>query len=998
MVVRTPPTAARGAASGAALSGGQAQLRAGWAVAAGMASPGSATDGRVDDDAREWDQRQQECQRSVCFLMAYPRGSAERSQSGTGWVVRDDDEVAALVTARHVVKHVIDAGQLQGNVTATVASGHKVDLDGAFVLSAPVPGAAADPSAEMMDAVVVRLAPGKRFFAPPVPCAVASMDADGSVADVESVSVQQGAACSLLHLPGAMGIVGNQRVVVTPGGKVVGVTTFNGQPWCLTHNLVSDGGSSGGMLIDARCRAMAIHRGRQTSDLKHAVLVNALHVALGRASPWLGAPPVEHGRCVTYGLPEECVNFVGRENQLADLTRVVKGDRKVVVVSTGLPGVGKSTIVREWAHRASQSREYGAVLWLRADTVANLWDDLVGLGQLLRISIPAFEQQSMQKRAAYVKWQLETGVFVRGVALLVFDNADDYAAVRDFVPAGEHCRVVFTARDQETYAGLGVLPLEPFTMQESMLLLRTILSRPIDGEEETSAKELCTEVGHLPLAVEQLAWFAKQSGATLESVLIDVQRSAALAWPLDKFIIAKYERRASVGGALRLVQRQLSEPGRRALQRLALLAPERVPRELLGPDVNAATAALSSRAMIAYPEPGLISTHRLVLSVAQGEMSIASGDHLRATKEVVSALVEHVVGFKQRAAATWGPMRAILPHAEAFSKLKADTSLWSDAGIAKDWLSILKKLYWYTVYCIRDYAAAFRWAERAKDDASTLFPDDSFLPIACAVDIGWVLAEQRKTPEAVSTCLPLLQPVSARLAQVDDSWTDGPRDVLSVAFNLAVSLRWVGRTQEAVPLIEQLLPISEARRGRESLSTLEVKMEKAEMLVQTGKVDQAANLFEELLRVPETPALRVMLSSSAFSLARLREAKGELDEALALWTRARDLDAASFGEEHIEVAVSEHNIGCVLVRQGKLEEAEKLLKEALRKKIAMVGEDGDEARLTRAVLTHVQEKLEEQRLTAQTENSASSAGDPVDTERNRPVSGRGGRGPRCVVS
>lgn len=189
-------------------AGGRLARRPRAVVWRDMAAAGGAATGRIDADGREWDTRQRECQRSMCKLMAHPCGKAELAKSGSGWVVRNDVEVAALVTVRHVFKHVMEAGRLTGRVTATWADGQKLSLAGASVLSAPEPGATADPPPDM-DALVVRLAPGKLFPAPPVPCAVATVDADGSVADADHVLVQPGAACTLLHYPRGEGWQGD---------------------------------------------------------------------------------------------------------------------------------------------------------------------------------------------------------------------------------------------------------------------------------------------------------------------------------------------------------------------------------------------------------------------------------------------------------------------------------------------------------------------------------------------------------------------------------------------------------------------------------------------------------------------------------------------------------------------------------------------------------------------------------------------------------------------
>lgn len=914
-----------------------------------MASGGGATAGRPDRDGYEWDARQRECQRSVCVLTAYPRGGAELSQDGTGWVVRNDAAVAALVTARHVLQRVLGHGRLTGVVTATFPDGQRVSLSGACVLSAPVPGAAAeDPSLEM-DAVVVRLAPGRQFPAPPVPCALAAtLDADGAGPSAGDLLVQQGATCTLLHHPR-----GHRKVVVTPRGAVVAVRDDGGQPWRVTHNLESDKGSSGGMLIDAQCRAFAIHGARQASDVKHAVLVSALHVGLGPASPWRGAPPVVHGRAMAYGLPPRCGNFVGRVDDLAALTRTVKGGGTVVVVSTGLPGVGKSTMVSEWAHRTSLLHEFGAVFWLRADTVDNLCDDLVGLGEKLRMPLGMVADRSMTQRAAFVKQQLDRGAYVSGVALLVFDNADDYAAVRDFVPTGRDCRVVFTARDRLTYGGHRVLPLEPLAAQESMELLSAIIARRIEGDETAAANALCAEVGHLPLAVEQLALYAKESGASLASVLLDVRQSAASAGPLDNITLATYERRASVVGALQLVQRQLSQPGRRLLQRLALLAPERVPRELLGPDADATTPELSSLAMVSYPAVGLVSAHRLVLRVALDGMSDTNGDLLRATGDVVAALAQQLVGFDPDDAGTWGSMRAILPHAAAFVNLKADTSVWMDEIMAKQWLGVLKMLYAYNVDCIRDYVAAHRWANQRMKDGKALFYGVLPLYLGRNVDLAWVLALRGLSIKAQVICGRVQACVEKHLVEQEDPLAADDHDnVIKVAMRLAKTLRVVQLPKEALRLLKTLHPVAVERYGEESTVELVVRAELALLLQQMGKVDQAVPMLEDVLRVAEATTFPVSFILYQSELARMYMRDRKTEAALHLYTLARDKSAAVLGEEHFQVARAEHQMGLVARELGQLDEAEKLFRESLRKQL-ILGDGSPNVDITRRALAGV---------------------------------------------
>lgn len=62
------------------------------------------------------------------------------------------------------------------------------------------------------------------------------------------------------------------------------------------------------------------------------------------------------------------------------------------------------------------------------------------------------------------------------------------------------------------------------------------------------------------------------------------------------------------------------------------------------------------------------------------------------------------------------------------------------------------------------------------------------------------------------------------------------------------------------------------------------------------------------------------------------------------------------GEEHVSVAVTEHEIGRVLLQQGKLEEAEKLFKLSLDKVVAL-GDDHPYVLPSRLSVLVVQRKL-----------------------------------------
>lgn len=535
-----------------------------------------------------------------------------------------------------------------------------MELSGARVLQTPVPGAGAGAPQRTLDLVAIVLDVGRQFPAPPVPRVLS-----------EAVSGEVGgnAECTVLHHP-----EDSDNVVVSPRGWLVAspAPSSLNEPWVVVHDTATAVGSSGGMLLDHQCRAIAVHvgplplraqhAGMAGRKFKRAILLSALHTGLGEASPWHGFGPLDHVGMlgsVDFRLPPRYAHFVGRSAALRELTRLVRDLGQAVVASTGLPGVGKSFLATEWAHRRRLSGAYGVVAWVRADSLGSVHADLIELAKRLGLPLGAVASLPVYQQAAWVTRRLETGD--HGEVILVLDNAENYTEIQPFIPAAAHCRTVFTARNKLLFSDDCVLPLEPFNPAESLALLRRLMGRVLNDAERGFAEQLCAEVGHLPLAIAQLASYASVSGERLPDVLAGVRERAAATAPLVT-CVAAYARSESVVGALQLVQQQhLDEASLQTLHRLALLQPDRVPRELLGPGTD--THALNALAMVTYPEQGLVSCHRLVLMAARDGMTAAH--RLQAALPVLAAMAEFTAEFSVFKRDQWGRMQAVWDHAES---------------------------------------------------------------------------------------------------------------------------------------------------------------------------------------------------------------------------------------------------------------------------------------------------------------------------------------------
>eukprot|EP00170_Pyropia_yezoensis_P002495 contig_10396_g2499 len=522
----------------------------------GSSAPVCQTSGGSPADTlnKEWTWKIEACKDSVCLL--------EAGKVGTGWVVRND-RTAALVTARHVLQYAL-AGEdgeaerpFKGKVTATFPGGMTVDLSDARALLAPA--APDDGAPGPPDVAVVVLPAGRNFPARPVPCWL----------DTRRFSDVGGYGhYSLLHHP-----EGNAHVVLDPRARLCtndsSLSTVS-RSWEVRYSAQTARGSSGGMLVDANCHAFAVHV-KAEGVVKHAVLLSVIHDRLGDASPWHDLAPVVHQRVRAFHLPQVPKFFVGRQDSLEELTEIIQAKGAAVVASTGLPGVGKSSLAVKWATGQERIGIYNIIAWLRAEHISDLEADLVALGKWLGVFLPANPDHSRRDEALLVMAYLEARPSVR--TLLVFDNANDFQGLKEFVPQGPGCHSLVTARDKNRFPTTTVLPLDPFTMEESLALLQLVSCMATDGAAMRHAMDLCNEVGRLPLAVHVLASYARRNDLGFAEVLERVQGQVSSARALNMVGLNDYWRPESVIGAVLMILDELDAENRASLHRLAMLAP-----------------------------------------------------------------------------------------------------------------------------------------------------------------------------------------------------------------------------------------------------------------------------------------------------------------------------------------------------------------------------------------------------------------------------------------
>lgn len=129
--------------------------------------------------------------------------------------------------------------------------------------------------------------------------------------------------------------------------------------------------------------------------------------------------------------------FTGRDDILIGLHTGFEGGESVQALN-GIGGVGKTQTALEYAYRYQQ--DYQILLWGNSHSRESLVADFVAMAGLLELPEANGQDQSEAVRA--VKRWLESN----NGWLLIFDNADDLAMAREFIPSRDMGHVLLTTR------------------------------------------------------------------------------------------------------------------------------------------------------------------------------------------------------------------------------------------------------------------------------------------------------------------------------------------------------------------------------------------------------------------------------------------------------------------------------------------------------------------------------------------------------------------------
>ncbi|MGW0994097.1 FxSxx-COOH system tetratricopeptide repeat protein [Streptomyces sp. NPDC002520] len=636
-------------------------------------------------------------------------------------------------------------------------------------------------------------------------------------------------------------------------------------------------------------------------------------------------------------VPLRNTSFVGRQGLLRAVEEQLSSQDTAAVLPNalhGLGGVGKSQLALEYVY--THQHDYRVICWIPAERESLILAALASLaGQLgvapagqnsagapaANTAVPAV-LEALRTGAPYDNW------------LLVFDNAEDVDAVRQFFPTNGPGKVIVTSRNRAWERVATSLPVNVFEREESVELLQ----KRSPDLSAADAGRLAEALGDLPLAVEQAGAWRAVTGMQVDEYLDLLTARSPDILELDP----SPDYPVSVAAAWDISLERILEnnPGARQLLDIcASMAPEPIPRSMLRgsrgvnitPEVdpllresiklNRAIRDLNQFSLVKVdPRTDTLQMHRLLQTVLLAKLGSEERERMRdAAHQLLSAAKPGPPGSSLE----WRAYQALLPHVLTSQAVTSTDTYVRDLVFDTVWF-----LYYWG-----DHEGAANLARQAWNAWLAASGEENLHVIRMAKAFAFLLRQIGQVPESIPLTEKALE--TSRRIEVE------PEEMIESLCEMADAYGYQGRFQEARDLTEEARDLARSLFGPDDPITLRATHAYGVDLRLCGQFREALPLDQEnarqrdLLFGPASFFTLNTLNALSIDMRESGDYPGARDFQEDAYRRAR----GTLGEEHPLTLRIARNLAVCRRRDGALAEAAKLTEDTLRRFVNRYGPD-----------------------------------------------------------
>ena len=259
------------------------------------------------------------------------------------------------------------------------------------------------------------------------------------------------------------------------------------------------------------------------------------------------------------------ISFSARDDIIQEIHRNVK-EATLPIVLFGLPGVGKTQIAVEYAHRFSDGFDH--VFWIDGSNDVSTRRSLLTIAEHLGID---------SRDAGKVKTLVKAWLSQNSGWLLLFDDIENFQAIEHFAAAGSG-HILATSRSPHWDQSALPIRIAEFKRSESVAFLK----KTIKGDETSSTEpfeKLAQALGDLPLALAQASAYINENEVALSEYVSLFKTHRKRIWESDKEFERPSNYPFTIATTIQMALAKIGIPSSLdLLSILAYLAPTQIPR------------------------------------------------------------------------------------------------------------------------------------------------------------------------------------------------------------------------------------------------------------------------------------------------------------------------------------------------------------------------------------------------------------------------------------